>query len=327
MVLARKKLISLDSTLYYHCISRCVRRAYLCGIDPLTKKNHTHRRKYIEDKLFKLANIFCIDIASYAIMSNHYHLVLRVDKDGCKALSNYDVVYRWHQIFAPGLLVSAYLENPKILSQSELKKINKKANKWRERLYDISWFMRCLNEDVARMANHEDKCTGRFWEGRFKSQALTDEKGLLACMAYVDLNPVRAGISRSPTTSNYTAIKKRMALNEERKINNRAKQGLLKFKDDKSQDEDKYIPFKFKHYIELLTWTSKNYHKKSRSPDKTSPDVEGMKFSEKNFDDITDKFEEYFKSIVGSTKSYTEAYKKIGLKRQVGYKRCKQFFS
>jgi REP element-mobilizing transposase RayT len=96
-----------------------------------------------------------------------------------------------------------------LLTLVEQASLNASIAFWRERLMDISWFMRIINEAIARMANRKDDCTGRFWEGRFSSQALLDEKALAACSAYVDLNPIRAGIANSLIDSDHTSIKRR----------------------------------------------------------------------------------------------------------------------
>ena len=81
----------------------------------------------------------------------------------------------------------------------------------RTRLADLSWFMKCLAEPVARAANAEDGCKGRFWEGRFKVQLLCDERALLAAMAYVDLNPIRAGMADALADADHTSIQRRLA--------------------------------------------------------------------------------------------------------------------
>jgi hypothetical protein len=83
--------------------------------------------------------------------------------------------------------------------------------KWRERPGDISWFMKCLNQPIARAVNIEDGCTGHFWESRFCSQALLSRQALLSCMAYVDLNPIRAKMVATLETSIYTSIQERIS--------------------------------------------------------------------------------------------------------------------
>jgi len=191
MLKPRKSLISLQVTSYYHCVSRCVRRAFLCGSDKLTGQSYEHRRGWIEDKILSLAAIFAIDVCAYAVMSNHTHLVLHVNTEKANNWSIREVLERWHLLHKGTQFTEKYLEN-KAMAEFELVSVYESCEKYRERLCDISWFMRELNEPIARMANNEDKCTGRFWEGRFKSQALLDETALASCMAYVDLNPVRA---------------------------------------------------------------------------------------------------------------------------------------
>tara|TARA_R110002124_G_scaffold287226_1_gene471751 strand:+ start:113 stop:751 length:639 start_codon:yes stop_codon:yes gene_type:complete len=209
MAVARKRQVSLIDTPYYHCISRCVRRAFLCGEDKATGQSFEHRRAWVEDKLLFLGSVFAIDVCAYAVMSNHSHLVLYVDEDKGQSWSTFEVINRWHQLFKGTLLTQQYVRGDELIEP--LKTIvEQTAEVYRQRLTDISWFMRLLNEGIARKANVEDNCTGRFWEGRFKSQALLDDAAIIACMAYVDLNPVRAKIAATPEKSAYTSIQRRI---------------------------------------------------------------------------------------------------------------------
>ena len=213
MTRPRSSLISLADTPWYHVVNRCVRRAFLCGRDAATGSNFDHRRGWIETRIRELASVFTIDVAAYAVMSNHYHAVLRVDAARAQALDDDEVLRRWTQLFTGPLLVQRYLVPAvrETMGQAERDKVHAFAETYRQRLADVSWFMRVLNETIARQANAEDGCTGRFWEGRFKSQALLDEQALLAAMAYVDLNPIRAGMADSLPESAHTSIAARLA--------------------------------------------------------------------------------------------------------------------
>ena len=211
MTRPRSALVSLPDTAWYHCVSRCVRRAFLCGHDHHSGQNFEHRRGWIATRIKELAHIFAIDVAAYAVMSNHYHVVVRIDNKRAQQWSTAQVLQRWTQLFTGPRLVQRYLSAARsAMGESELEKVHEMAEIYRARLFDLSWLMRVLNESLARQANAEDGCTGRFWEGRFKSQALLDEQALLAAMAYVDLNPVRAGLAASPEASDYTSIQERL---------------------------------------------------------------------------------------------------------------------
>ncbi|CAG9000408.1 MAG: hypothetical protein CENE_02403 [Candidatus Celerinatantimonas neptuna] len=212
----RRQQISLSDTPYYHCVSRCVRRAFLCGEDALTGKSYEHRRGWIEARLLFLANIFALDICAYAVMGNHVHVVLHINEAKAQNWSTLEVLHRWYQLHQ-GTRFTQQFEQGEPLTPFALKLVEASVQTYRDRLMDISWFMRELNEPIARQANAEDNCTGRFWEGRFKSQVLLDETALAACMAYVDLNPVRAAISQTPETSDFTSVKKRVETAKQQK--------------------------------------------------------------------------------------------------------------
>jgi hypothetical protein len=154
----RKELISLEATPYYHCVSRCVRKAFLCGSDS-SGRSFEHHRGWIEHLIIEQAKVFCIDIAAYAVMSNHFHIVLHVDQTKARDLTNLEIVQRWHQLYKGNLLTQKF-ERGDELSEAQMARLEEMVKELRERLMSISWYMRRLNETVARLANEEDNCTG-----------------------------------------------------------------------------------------------------------------------------------------------------------------------
>jgi REP element-mobilizing transposase RayT len=242
MTTARRELISLEDTPYYHCYVRCVRRAFICGQDEYTGNNYDHRRGWIKDKILSQLDIFAIDCCAYAVMSNHYHVVLCIDEAKAKSWDKREVLRRWSKLYSLSYLTDKYYKY-KSLTKSELDAIYIQIEVYRDRLMDISWFMRGINESTARRANAEDNCKGSFWESQFKSQALLDEKAVLTCMAYVDLNPIRANMAQCPEDSDYTSINERIF----------QKKTTLKAFGNKAED----IPFTLDDYLQLVDYTGR----------------------------------------------------------------------
>ena len=266
MTRPRSTLVSVNDTPYYHCIGRCVRRAFLCGKDPVSGKSFDHRKQLILERLALLTEVFAIDLCAYALMSNHYHLVLRLAPARANDWSDREVLQRWRRLYSGPACVARFLDG-RPLDAGETALLADCIPRWRHRLVDLSWFMRCLNEAIARRANKEDGCTGRFWEGRFKSQALLDEQAVLTAMAYVDLNPVRAGIAESIETSAFTSGRQRLGDLVTPQTTTRpgdTRPALLPFTQAMRQDDDRGLPFNLQDYLDLLDTTGRAVHPAKR---------------------------------------------------------------
>jgi REP element-mobilizing transposase RayT len=307
---ARSQQINLDDTPYYHCVSRCVRRAFLCGEDPVSGESFEHRRGWVERRLLFLASVFAIDVCAYAVMSNHLHVVLHINSEKIAKWSKLDVLKRWHKLHKGTLFTQQYVRG-EALPDYAMAMVESSAETFRKRLTDISWFMKELNEPIARQANFEDKCTGRFWEGRFKSQALLDEPALLACMAYVDLNPLRAKVSQTPETSAFTSVKKRVTAARHQK----QPKSLYPFVGNRRENKPVGLPFKLTDYLELVDITGRIIRKDKRGALDASllPILQRLNISSENWLCIAIEFGARTGVVVGSEQSiasYCDANKR-----------------
>ena len=250
--------------------------------------------------MHEMAHIFTIRICAYAVMSNYYHLVLYVDTDQAYAWNDEEVIQRWALLF-PMSKAQTFLElnlDYDNLTQTQASYIDL----WRQQLMDISWFMRKLNETIARQANKEDECTGRFWEGRFKTQALLDDSALLACMAYVDLNPIRAGINQTPETSDFTSIQERI---QHYKFKQNTPESLASFEDevDKNGTLDKkehVLPCSQLEYFKLVDATGRivKNDKKGTIPPHLKPILERLSIKTESWSDTITKLGQSFANFI-----------------------------
>ena len=210
MGLPRSKYVEEGKEGVYHCFSRCVRRAFLYGYDALTGRDFSHRKAWLVERLRRLAGIFSVEVCAYSVMENHYHVIVRTCPERVVGWSDEEVARRWLTLFPwswdrKGRGKGGIEERIRALASNP-----ERVGKLRKRLSSLSWFMGRLNEYMARAANREDEVKGRFWESRFKCQALLDEAAMVACMVYVDLNPIRAGRAGTPEESEFTSIRERI---------------------------------------------------------------------------------------------------------------------
>ncbi len=248
----RSCLLDATSPGVYHCVSRCVRRAFLCGEDAVSGRNFEHRKQWLEDRLLALAEIFSVSVLAYAVMSNHLHVVVRVDPGAAMSWHDQEVAERWVRLFPATRAGEIDVEGCR-RRVTALSEATERLSVLRERLGSLSWFMRCLSEPLARLSNREDGCTGRFWEGRFKCQVLLDDAAVLAGMTYVDLNPVRAGIASDLPGSAHTSIQCRLRARSDA-------DGAAGLDAVAGASTSRHLPLTLDEYIALVDWTGRQLH-------------------------------------------------------------------
>ena len=170
---ARSQIVVEDMVGVYHCIARCVRRAFLCGIDQYTGQDYSHRKEWIRDRLRELAGLFAIEVCGYSVMSNHLHLVLRNRPDIAEQWSPDEIALRWCKLFPPRDDAKGQPVEPGEYDVAMLK-----ANS--ERLAEVKWvetvrsFGRLFKQAAGRASSLVDAAarrSRRWFQGRAAARA------------------------------------------------------------------------------------------------------------------------------------------------------------
>ena len=208
--LARAEVFAADEVAVVHVISRVVRRCFLLGDDPVTGKNFNHRKGWIEERLRRLAGAFGVDLLAFSCLSNHFHLILRSRPDVVATWDDTEVARRWLLLCPIRKGDDAAPLEPNEFELNSIRHDPDRLAKIRRRLSDISWWMRLLCQDIAQRANREDGEVGKFFQSRFRAVRILDDESLLACAAYVDLNPIRAALAETLEHSDFTSVQRRI---------------------------------------------------------------------------------------------------------------------
>lgn len=313
--LARCELIDPNEVTIAHVINRTVRRCFLFGDDPISGKNFDHRKVWIEDLLRHFAAHFGIDLLCFSIMSNHYHLILRTRPDVVASWDDTEVARRWLMI-CPERKIGGKPAEP---SESELNSIRKcpiKLAEIRSRLSSISWWMRLLNQRIAQRANKEDRESGRFWQDRYRAIRLIDEEALLACAAYVELNPIRAAIAETLEQSDHTSVQRRIESEVEHRSTQERRDaflaeltldeangavGAVKSKTGRRCSDKGFLPMTPTEYFEFLDWTARQIvsGKRGSTPSEAPPSLRRLGLDQANWPVLVTQFSNSFCHLAG----------------------------
>ncbi len=305
---------------YYHCFSRCVRRAYLYGQDSYTGKNYDHRKDWIRKRIQFLVTVFCIEVLACALMDNHLHLLLRILPEILQALSNWDVARLWLTLYPP--LCGETTDE----AISELARNDARIAVLRRRLGSVSWFMKSLNEYIARKANKEDECKGRFWEGRFRCQRLQGESALLGCAVYIDLNPVRAGMAETPEESRFTSAYERIKLLK-KGLREDAHPWLAPIQN--TGNRRGFLSMSLEEYLMVLDLTGRAIKKGKRGsiPKELEPILTRIGIKPAGWTWLAEKLGNLFSCVVGDKDSMQQAAKSLGKKWLKGFRAAQYAFA
>jgi len=360
---ARGEVVRDGEVGVYHCWARCVRRAFLCGVDELTGNDYEYRRQWLYDLQEQLAGLCAVEIGFHAEMSNHLHVVLRTRPDVAATWSDEDVVRRWLKIakLKRGSSDASWEPSDKRV-QLELADPRRVAT-LRRRLSSVSWFMAALCENIARRANSEDRCRGRFWETRFECRELADESAILVCGMYVDLNQIRAGEAATPEESEHTSAYDRIEGRKSKEPASQsqlAKQSRAARKDAAAARRDRWLceltldespaadipagesgatpwratdkgllPISLDDYLELLDWTGRQVRadKRGAIPAHLAPILDRLHIRPDRWLETVTDFNALFGRIAGRTQNIVQAAERLHRRWLFGASAAAQVFT
>ena len=354
---ARREIVRQGEVGVYHCWSRCVRGAFLCGNDPVTGKNFDHRRDLICQFERRIAGLFGIEVAFHAELSNHIHLVLRLRPDVVVTWSDEDVARRWLSITR---LVRSqdgdHIREPTDEDIATETADPARMLQLRDRLACVSNFMGALCEHIARRSNIQDRCRGHFWEDRFKCRNLACEAAILICGIYVDLNQIRAGEALTPEASVHTSAHDRIEGQRQRLAgvggNRRAtRDGMppvdgwlceLTLQEGVNADvrlgtesttpwraSDKgLLPIRLEDYLQLLDWSGRAVRdgKSGSIPNHLAPILDRLGINKHLWTDLVMHFDSWFGHIVGRAHQVVSRATAAGRHWYQGRSRCAEAF-
>ena len=335
MALPRKQYVRDGKIGVYHCTTRCVRRAFLSGYDQYSHRDYSHRKAWIEDRLQQLASIFAVDVTTFSVMSNHYHVTIRTRPDIAAKWPDYEVARRWLILCPIRYRSKKKPELPVEEHINALADCPERIAELRKRLSSLSWFIGRLNEYIARAANKEDQVKGRFWESRFKCQVLLDDAAIAACMVYVDLNPVRALVAPTPEKSNFTGIQQRIRAFQKRIMAKESKkQGIPDGSAcwlcpiPVSTDPNGILPITETEYFDLVDRSGRLVRSDKRGviDADLEPILQRMGINPEAWADTVSSFEEKFGLAAGLISNLRDFAKRIGRQWFSGYSSAQTSF-